>query len=148
MHITGRTATDGARTGRLVEHRVDHANDAETEGVLRAVIAAKGRLDVLVNNAWPGYERMVEGGRFTWTDRVWEQPMWRWDQLIGVGCGRPAAGPAWPPLTWSSGCRRRSGIDREHPNSVQTDGMRIPSAIAGPNVRVAHKAFFCAVLRA
>lgn len=68
MHITGRTATDGARTGRLAEHRVDHANDAETEGVLRAVIAAEGRLDVLVNNAWPGYEHMVEGDRFTWTD--------------------------------------------------------------------------------
>jgi len=103
VHITARTAAEGDHAldrpgslatvaseaerypGRLVTHRVDHAQDAETIGVLRDVVAAEGRLDVLVNNAWPGYERMVEGDRFTWGSPLWEQPMWRWDEMVGVG---------------------------------------------------------------
>jgi NAD(P)-dependent dehydrogenase (short-subunit alcohol dehydrogenase family) len=79
-----------ALPGRLVAHRVDHASDAETEAFVRRVIDAEGRLDVLVNNAWPGYEKMeeeVEPGRnpFTWVDPIWLQPMWRFDAMIGVG---------------------------------------------------------------
>jgi NAD(P)-dependent dehydrogenase (short-subunit alcohol dehydrogenase family) len=42
-------------------------------------------LDVLVNNAWGGYERMVEDGRFTWPARFWDQPRWRWDAMMDVG---------------------------------------------------------------
>jgi dehydrogenase/reductase SDR family protein 1 len=76
--------------GRLVTHRVDHANDSETEALISGVIAAEGQLDILVNNAWPGYEKMdevVPEGRnpFTWVDPMWDQPMWRWDAMIGVG---------------------------------------------------------------
>jgi NAD(P)-dependent dehydrogenase (short-subunit alcohol dehydrogenase family) len=118
VHVTGRTLREGghpdglaregsletivsdaaAYPGRLVSHRVDHASDAETEAVVQRVIGDEGRLDLLVNNAWPGYERMVEGDRFTWVDPLWEQPMWRWDAMMGVGvraayCGsRIAAG--------------------------------------------------------
>jgi NAD(P)-dependent dehydrogenase (short-subunit alcohol dehydrogenase family) len=28
---------------------------------------------------------MVEDGRFTWTAPFWEQPLWRWDAMLGVG---------------------------------------------------------------
>ncbi|MEO6014350.1 MAG: SDR family NAD(P)-dependent oxidoreductase, partial [Devosia sp.] len=96
VHVTGRSLTEG-RDGLLTRHRVDHANDAETEGVVERVIADEGRLDILVNNAWPGYEKMVEGDRYTWEAPLWEQPMWRWDAMIGVGAraaycaSRPAA---------------------------------------------------------
>lgn len=108
VHISGRTVEEGshplarpgslqtlvaeadALPGKLVAHRVDHAVDEETENFVSGVIAAEGRLDVLVNNAWPGYEKMEEEvapGRnpFTWIDPIWEQPMWRWDAMIGVG---------------------------------------------------------------
>lgn len=105
VHITGRTIRDGEHPdgldragslasvldasvrypGRCVAHRVDHANDAETEAVVRRVLAEGGRLDVLVNSAWPGYERMVEDDRFTWVDPLWQQPMWRWDAMMNVG---------------------------------------------------------------
>jgi NAD(P)-dependent dehydrogenase (short-subunit alcohol dehydrogenase family) len=84
VHITGRSLEDG-RDGDIVRHHVDHADDTQTEAVVAGVIAAEGRLDILVNNAWPGYERMVEGDRFTWVDPLWDQPMWRWDAMMNTG---------------------------------------------------------------
>ena len=36
-------------------------------------------------NAWKGYERMVDDGAFTWGKPVWEQPLWRWDAMLGAG---------------------------------------------------------------
>ena len=44
-----------------------------------------GTVDVLVNNVWGGYERMVEDGTFTWAKPFWEQPLWRWDAMFSVG---------------------------------------------------------------
>jgi dehydrogenase/reductase SDR family protein 1 len=119
VHITGRTLRDGehpdgldrggsiasvleaakAHRGTIAAHRVDHSSDAETEAIVREVIATEGRLDVLVNSAWGGYERMVDGDRFSWVDPLWQQPMWRWDAMMDVGvrsayCGiRIAAEP-------------------------------------------------------
>lgn len=105
VHISGRTVEDGQHpegldragslasvvraaerySGALVPHRVDHGSDAETERLIEDVVAAEGRLDVLVNCAWGGYERMVEGDRFTWASPLWEQPMWRWESMMDVG---------------------------------------------------------------
>jgi NAD(P)-dependent dehydrogenase (short-subunit alcohol dehydrogenase family) len=105
VHITGRTLHDGEHpegldragsltsvleaaakySGKMTAHRVDHSHDMETEGVVREVADAGGRLDILVNCAWPGYERMEEGRRFSWIDPLWQQPMWRWDAMMNVG---------------------------------------------------------------
>jgi NAD(P)-dependent dehydrogenase (short-subunit alcohol dehydrogenase family) len=38
-----------------------------------------------VNNVWGGYERMMEGGDFTWPRPFWEQPLWRWDAMFAAG---------------------------------------------------------------
>lgn len=104
VHVTARTRTDAeaavhpqiegsldglvreaaALPGRLVVHVCDHAVDAQTEGVVRHVLEAEGRIDIVVNNAWPGYERMEEGNDFTWIRPFWEQPMWRWDAMVGT----------------------------------------------------------------
>ncbi|TCL68289.1 SDR family NAD(P)-dependent oxidoreductase [Rhizobium sp. BK251] len=101
VHVTGRTRSEaearvrGNRAGsldgleleaeklpgRVVVHHCDHSNDAETERVADE-IRAGNRLDILVNNAWPGYENMVEDGEFTWPRPFWEQPIWRWDAMI------------------------------------------------------------------
>ncbi len=102
VHVTGRTkseaeAVSGQRAGsleglqleaaklpgRVIVHHCDHKNDAETEGVAEE-IRAGDRLDILVNNAWPGYENMVEDGEFTWPRPFWEQPAWRWDAMMGT----------------------------------------------------------------
>jgi dehydrogenase/reductase SDR family member 1 len=44
-----------------------------------------GRIDVLVNNVWGGYEGMLEDGVFTWGKPFWEQPLWRWDAMFSAG---------------------------------------------------------------
>jgi NAD(P)-dependent dehydrogenase (short-subunit alcohol dehydrogenase family) len=59
--------------------------DSSVEAAFARIRAERGRLDILVNNAWGGYERMVEDGRFTWPASFWEQPLWRWDAMVGVG---------------------------------------------------------------
>jgi dehydrogenase/reductase SDR family member 1 len=44
-----------------------------------------GSLDVLVNSAWGGYERMLEDGQFTWPLPFWEQPAHRWPSMLDAG---------------------------------------------------------------
>jgi dehydrogenase/reductase SDR family protein 1 len=127
VHITGRTLRDGehpegldrggslasvleaakAYPGKVIAHRVDHAKDDETEAIVRKVIDTETRIDVLVNSAWGGYERMVEGDHLSWVDPLWQQPMWRWDAMMDVGvrsayCGIRIAAEAM--------AKRRSGL--------------------------------------
>ena len=63
----------------------DHTEDRAVAGVFELIDGHAGHLDVLVNVAWSGYERMVEEGRFTWSAPFWEQPMWRWDAMVTSG---------------------------------------------------------------
>jgi dehydrogenase/reductase SDR family member 1 len=46
---------------------------------------ARERLDLLVNCAWGGYERMVEAGQFTWSLPFWQQPLHRWTPMMDAG---------------------------------------------------------------
>ena len=77
-------AEAAALGGEVFPRRVDHASD-EQVNTLFAEIGENHRLDLLVNNVWGGYERMVENGRFTWGDPYWEQPVWRWDAMMVIG---------------------------------------------------------------
>jgi NAD(P)-dependent dehydrogenase (short-subunit alcohol dehydrogenase family) len=63
----------------------DHTDDAAVEEVFKRIDREAGRLDIVVNCAWGGYERMVEDGRFTWPSPFWEQPRWRWDAMVTAG---------------------------------------------------------------
>ena len=104
--ITGRTTKEGesagdrdlagsiyrtaeevrALGGVCVPFRCDHRDDAEVEAVFTRVLSEHGRIDVLVNNVWGGYEAMVdEAGEFNWENPFWLQPMWRWDAMFGAG---------------------------------------------------------------
>ena len=69
----------------MIPVRCDHTDDREVEAAFRRVLDEQGRLDVLVNSAWGGYERMVEDGKFTWSLPFWEQPLWRWDAMFAAG---------------------------------------------------------------
>ena len=63
----------------------DHREDAQVEAVFRRILDEHGGIDILVNNVWGGYERMVEDGAFTWPKPFWEQPLWRWDAMFSAG---------------------------------------------------------------
>lgn len=107
VYVTGRSVSAQADLATRTHHassldgvlplRCDHTDDVQTESTLDFVIAREGRLDILVNAAWSGYERMVDAGQFTWTVPFWQQPMWRWDAMFAGGvralfaCSRIAA---------------------------------------------------------
>lgn len=63
----------------------DHASTDELPGLFEKIANEAGRLDLLVNNVWGGYENMVEDGEFTWATPFWKQPFWRWDAMMTVG---------------------------------------------------------------
>ncbi|HEV7650231.1 MAG TPA: SDR family NAD(P)-dependent oxidoreductase [Actinophytocola sp.] len=65
-----------ARGGTGVAVRCDHTSDVDVEALFERISAEDGRLDLLVNNAWAGYERSDEE-RFD--APFWKQPQWRYD---------------------------------------------------------------------
>jgi len=70
------------RGGQGVAVRCDHTADAEVEALFARVEQEQSRLDVLVNNAWGGYEQ------FDWSrfgDPFWEQPMRLWSGMFESG---------------------------------------------------------------
>ncbi len=71
-----------ARGGTGIPVRVDHTVDTEVEALFERVRGEQGRLDLLVNNAWGGYERY--DGR-TFDAPFWEQPLSRWDAMFTAG---------------------------------------------------------------
>lgn len=93
VYVTGRSTRDGARTeglpgtvddtaekvtergGKGIAVRCDHGVAADNEALAARVQADHGRLDLLVNNAWGGYERSSE---VRFDAPFWEQPMWRY----------------------------------------------------------------------
>jgi len=84
VFATGRTIETADLPGTITRIPCDHTSDEQTAAALDQVAAAGG-LDVLVNNAWGGYERMVEDGRFTWGVPFWEQPLHRWTGMMDAG---------------------------------------------------------------
>jgi NAD(P)-dependent dehydrogenase (short-subunit alcohol dehydrogenase family) len=65
--------------------RCDHRDDEQVNAAFTRILGDAGKIDILVNNVWGGYERMVEDGSFTWPVPFWEQPMWRWDAMFDAG---------------------------------------------------------------
>jgi dehydrogenase/reductase SDR family member 1 len=74
-----------AMGGKGIAIHCDHTKDEETQTVFEEVKRDSQRLDILVNNAWGGYENMREGRAFTYFKPFWEQPFWRWDAMFDAG---------------------------------------------------------------
>src|SRR5437764_1038363 len=68
------------RGGNGIPLRCDHANEHEVEALFKRVRNQQGRLDILVNNAWGGYE----GGRLM-PAFFWEAPLRLWDAMFERG---------------------------------------------------------------
>ncbi|HKB41239.1 MAG TPA: SDR family NAD(P)-dependent oxidoreductase [Gemmataceae bacterium] len=71
-----------ARGGHGIAVPCDHTTDAEVEALFARVGTESGRLDLLVNNAWGGYEQH-DLRRFT--APFWEQPLRHWDGMFTAG---------------------------------------------------------------
>ena len=100
VYVTGRSTTAGGTTegmpgtieeaaeavtragGRGIGVRVDHTCDDDVEALFARVREEQGGLDVLVSNAWGGYEHHDLA---TFTAPFWEQPLTRWDAMFTAG---------------------------------------------------------------
>jgi NAD(P)-dependent dehydrogenase (short-subunit alcohol dehydrogenase family) len=77
---TAETVT--AKGGVGIPVQCDHTVDSEVESLLQRVREEQGRIDLLVNNVWGGYEQ-YEFERFT--SPFWEQPLRHWHGMFEAG---------------------------------------------------------------
>jgi len=82
---TGRTISSADLPSAIHRIRCDHLDDRQTGAALDQLAAHSQTLDILVNSAWGGYERMIENGQFTWPLPFWEQPQHRWQSMLDAG---------------------------------------------------------------
>jgi dehydrogenase/reductase SDR family protein 1 len=86
VYATGRSAPDHERIDeRTIGIRCDHRVDAQVDAAFERILKENSAIDILVNNVWGGYERMIDNGEFTWPRPFWQQPLWRWDAMFGAG---------------------------------------------------------------
>lgn len=71
--------------GKGIAIQCDHREDSQVDEAFKHIAKESKRIDILVNNAWGGYEKMTEGRRFTYFKPFWEQPFWRWDAMFDAG---------------------------------------------------------------
>jgi NAD(P)-dependent dehydrogenase (short-subunit alcohol dehydrogenase family) len=78
---TAREVTD--QGGRGIAVRCDHTVDADVESLFRRISDDQGRLDLLVNNVWGGYENSE--CRPLPLVPFWEQSLGQWDAMFTAG---------------------------------------------------------------
>ncbi len=101
VYVTGRSTAGGATTdnvpgtiddtarevtsrgGRGIAVRCDHTRDADVEALFARIRQEQGRLDLLVNNVWGGYEN--SDCRPLTMAPFWEQSMHQWDAMFTAG---------------------------------------------------------------
>lgn len=71
--------------GKGIPIQCDHRDDSQVEDAFQRIVKENRRIDLLVNNAWGGYENMREGRVLTYFKPFWEQPFWRWDAMFDAG---------------------------------------------------------------
>jgi NAD(P)-dependent dehydrogenase (short-subunit alcohol dehydrogenase family) len=85
IHQTVREIEQLGGPGRGIAVACDHRDDSQTRALFDRVIGEQQRIDILVNNAWGGYEYYNDGTQF-WTEKgFWTQPMSRWDNAFATG---------------------------------------------------------------
>jgi dehydrogenase/reductase SDR family protein 1 len=102
VYVTGRTVTEGTAPSRLpgtvtataeqvtalggrgIAVPLDARDDDAISALIERISTEQGRLDVLVNSTWGGYERFTDGSDFN-PGPFWEQPLSLWDAMHRVG---------------------------------------------------------------
>lgn len=103
VYITGRTVEEGQAAvnlpgtihqtaeeiaklgGTCIAVHCDHLNDDEVKNVFQRIQTEQGRLDILVNNVWGGYEHINDGTEFWKEKGFWTVPLSRWDKSFQAG---------------------------------------------------------------
>ena len=101
VYVTGRTTIEGSAAsglpGTVIETAdaisemggigiaapMDASDDAQMTDVIARIESEQGRLDILVNSTWGGYERFTDGTS-VWGP-FWEQPLGLWDSMNRIG---------------------------------------------------------------
>jgi dehydrogenase/reductase SDR family protein 1 len=102
VYVTGRTTVEGTAPSRLpgtvqataaqidelggrgVAAPLDAGDDQQIDDLIGRIAEEQGRLDVLVNSTWGGYERFTDGSEFN-PGPFWEQPTGLWDTMHRIG---------------------------------------------------------------
>ncbi len=92
VYYTGRNVTDLEKTkehcsefiGRPIPVQFDHSKQDPAD-LFSRIAGETGKLHLLVNNVWSGYDGMLVNGKFTWLDKFWDQTEERWDSIFNVG---------------------------------------------------------------
>jgi dehydrogenase/reductase SDR family member 1 len=103
VYVTARSSSAGGRTGHLpgtVDETAaavseaggrgigvvcDHRDDEAVTAVAERIGRERGSLDLLVNNAWSGYQRLNAGAWEEWTAPFWRQPAEHFDDMFSGG---------------------------------------------------------------
>jgi len=103
VYLTGRTVQEGTGVdglpgtiyqpaqeverlgGQAIPIPCDHRDDAQVDALLGQIMSDHGRLDLLVNNVWGGYEHLMLNGQYVDNLPFWEQPIERWDSMFAAG---------------------------------------------------------------
>lgn len=103
VYITGRTIKEGTSAAKLpgtihktagevtelggkgIAIQCDHRDDEQVKTVFQQIEAEQGRLDMLVNNVWGGYEHYTDGTEFWKEKGFWMMPLSRWDTMFQAG---------------------------------------------------------------
>lgn len=74
------------RGGTGIPVRCDFTVDADVQALFARVQEEQGRLDILANTVWGGYEERPGGGMSNFGDPFWAQPFrLRWDTMFTAG---------------------------------------------------------------
>lgn len=94
VYVTGRSITDKdvkditLAGGKGIAIKCDHDNDGDVKKVFEYIENKEGKLDLLVNNAWGGYNRLRNRSKykgFKWKEVFWKQPLELWDEMNNIG---------------------------------------------------------------
>ena len=94
VYVTGRSITDNnvkeitKAGGKGIAVVCNHENDNEVKSAIEQIKKNEGRLDILVNNAWGGYNRLRNRKSYfgyKWKAPFWEQPLELWEEMNNVG---------------------------------------------------------------
>jgi NAD(P)-dependent dehydrogenase (short-subunit alcohol dehydrogenase family) len=77
-----------ASGGRGIAVEIDHTDDAQNAALVQRILAEQGRIDLLVNNAWSGYQakqRARKRGASGFKTPFWKLPPAYIDTMFAVG---------------------------------------------------------------